>query len=518
MFGLFRPQTPRSPLSPPQKLWLERRMSWLARTFGVERPRRATVVLPTPAFFPDRYEQTDADARALYRRVCRCMDVDPRRAELEFYKDGDRGTLPTTSAYLPGPPERILVARSQFVDSMTLVATLTRRVAHMLLVGDGHLAPADPDVEALADLLAVWLGMGVFGANSVFREYSWGVLFEVWSIRKQGALSEQMYGYAFALFAWLRREAEPPWLGHLRLNVRAVCADGLDYLWQTGDTQFRTEPERDAAPDDPARVGRTLAGLRAPSVGARLSALWDMPALVVPAETAVPAVRPLLGDADPFVRAAAAEVLGSHGPAAEAVVSDLIDRVLLDRDRAVRQAAVVALGRIGRRAEVVVPTLLPLLRSSEADECACAAWALGFFGAGAVEAIGPLIDLLEHEDDGLAGEAACALAGIGALAAPAVPALIRALEQGEGCLPATAAYVLGQIYPGSETVREALRRALRDPRREVVAEARQALGLPGPAEGGEAPAPALTPRRSQHIQRPPFQVIPPPSIRRGQKE
>src|SRR5262245_28381795 len=74
MFGWFRPGCP---VGPKDKAWIENRMRWLAREFGLERLREAPVMLPTPEFFPDPYSGTKKAVRPIFERVCGCMKIDP---------------------------------------------------------------------------------------------------------------------------------------------------------------------------------------------------------------------------------------------------------------------------------------------------------------------------------------------------------------------------------------------------------------------------------------------------------
>src|SRR5262249_51087023 len=149
--------------------------------------------------------------------------------------------------YEQGPPERILINRSQLPEPLSLVGTLAHEVAHVLLLGDARISDESGDHELVTDLLTVFLGMGIFGSSCVIRETSKNsALMSWWSIGKRGYLSEKLYGYALALFAWARGEARPDWAHHLRPNVRAPFAKGLNYLQRTGDSLFRPEaPFRD---------------------------------------------------------------------------------------------------------------------------------------------------------------------------------------------------------------------------------------------------------------------------------
>jgi HEAT repeat protein len=448
-------------------------MDRLARLFGIGRLRAAAAILPTPDFFPDPYHRSEDDVRRLLDRICRYVSVDPGRLDLELFGGDPDGPREAVGYYVPGKREKILIERSQLQDPMALVATLAHEVAHALLLGDGKIRDDDPDSEYLTDLLTVFLGLGVFGANSVIREgYERVQNWYAWSIGKQGYLSERLYGYALALFAWIRSEAKPEWLSHLRLNVQAVCKQSLAYLVKTGDTQFGVKNEGEGTA---ACLARCVTALQAPSSGARLAALWDLTALGNRAEAAVPALARILKDAEPSLQAAAAEALGAVGPATEAAVSDLLEAALQDGNEGLCRSAVRALGQIGRRPESVVPTLLDLLARGEPDLQLIAVEALGAFGPAAAAAVPALAAVLEDADDNLAGEAAWALARLGEAGRPAIPDLVRALKSGEGVLPVKAAFALGEIGAGVEEVVPALRRALGSSDDEVREEAEAAL-------------------------------------------
>src|SRR5262249_11714742 len=84
MFAWFRP---RCPLGTWEKTWTEQRMGWLARQFGLERLRRARVVLPTPEFFGGPYEARPEDARRFMARLCPFMGLDFHSLQLEVLAD-----------------------------------------------------------------------------------------------------------------------------------------------------------------------------------------------------------------------------------------------------------------------------------------------------------------------------------------------------------------------------------------------------------------------------------------------
>ncbi|MFN3165463.1 MAG: hypothetical protein ACE37H_00195 [Phycisphaeraceae bacterium] len=81
--------------------------------------------------------------------------------------------------------------------------------------------------------------MGVFNANSVVSDVQWSADgWSGWSVGRHGYLPEDVFGYAFAVYAWKRREHNPDWAKYLRPNVRHVFKKGLRYLEHAGSESF----------------------------------------------------------------------------------------------------------------------------------------------------------------------------------------------------------------------------------------------------------------------------------------
>lgn len=74
----------------------------------------------------------------------------------------------------------------------------------------------------MTDLLTIFLGMGIFTANSAarFKQYQDGRR-QGWSMQALGYLPEQIHGYALAKFAMERGVEKPDWAKHLCTNVRS---------------------------------------------------------------------------------------------------------------------------------------------------------------------------------------------------------------------------------------------------------------------------------------------------------
>jgi hypothetical protein len=79
-----------------------------------------------------------------------------------------------------------------------------------------------PDHEPMTDLLTVFLGLGIFTANSAARFKQFQEDRKIgWSMQRLGYLPEPVFGYALARFAIERGENKSEWTRHLSSNVRS---------------------------------------------------------------------------------------------------------------------------------------------------------------------------------------------------------------------------------------------------------------------------------------------------------
>jgi hypothetical protein len=258
MLGL----SPKLPISEEERVWTDQGFARLEKMLGRSRLLEAKVILPDNTHFPDRYDRTSATVESLFRRICDYMEVDHNRIELEIFPDEEeelREILPywrgnsggcaglySREADASEGHERLLIAlkASLAKDAFPLIATIAHELGHVILLGDGLIDPATPDHEPMTDLLTVFLGFGIFSANSaaLFRQYQ-DERRHGWSMQRLGYLSQEIYGYALARFAAERGETKPLWAGHLSTNVRAYFRRSNAWLAKHG-TQTRTKPIR----------------------------------------------------------------------------------------------------------------------------------------------------------------------------------------------------------------------------------------------------------------------------------
>jgi hypothetical protein len=384
MLGWF---ATKCPLDTQEKAWTELRMRWLADQFGIERLLRAPVVLPTEEFFPDPYEGTAADAQRILDRLCRYMAINPHRLQLDVCMNEQ---LPGAAGhYEPGERPIIRVAEAQLADPHRLVATLAHELAHELLLGSGRLSAEVEDHEMVTDLLPVFLGVGVFAANATVQETQrrYGEWY-LWSLGRQGYLPARVFGYAFALFAFMRDEVEPEWASFLRLDASTVLRQGLRYLDESDDSLFHPDTIRERR--RPPTASEAVERLETGSPTVRLATLWDLRDQARPHPDVIEAVMRCLTDRDPAIPGEAARTLAALGASAETTLPPLL-KALHASSADTRAGAAHALGALRTQPGTVIPELCALLEDGSKIVLSAAALALRQFGTQAELAVRRLL-------------------------------------------------------------------------------------------------------------------------------
>lgn len=252
MFGWFKPQCP---VDIEAKRWIESRLRWLSDQFGHDTFTRRALILPTPDYFPDPMDGTDASVRNLLDQVCRYMDVRPDRVALELFTNennlwlvnDDGKYLPTGAAGLydeQSDKTVIHIDTSEMMNLSGLVGTMAHELAHLRLMGERRLTGDEYDNELLTDLTAVFHGFGIFLGNS---PRNWDSQYSVWpgtTLKRPEYMTLPMFAYAIAHAAWFRGERKPPWYQFLSFDLRPCFKQAIRYLVKTEDSTFA--PQRAA--------------------------------------------------------------------------------------------------------------------------------------------------------------------------------------------------------------------------------------------------------------------------------
>jgi len=264
MFGF----APKLPISEEDRLWVNEGFNRLEKLLGRRRMLEATVITPTAEDFPDPYDKSGEAAERLFSRVCDYMDV--KRSEIEFAIFPDetgelKAILPswrgsseryaaglyvhamekkTSKGNNDGPQTAVVGIRSsQLEDPLALVATMAHELGHVILLGGGLMDPKTPDHEPMTDLLTVFLGLGIFTANSAgrFKQFQDDRHFG-WSMQRLGYLPEEVFGYALAKFVVERSEDKVAWERHLSTNVRSYFKRSRGWLVKNSEYVATAKP------------------------------------------------------------------------------------------------------------------------------------------------------------------------------------------------------------------------------------------------------------------------------------
>jgi len=237
--------SPKLPVSDEERLWVDEGFRRLEKLLGRRRMLEATVITPTAEDFPDPFDKASAaSVEKLFGRVCNYMHVDRKSLDFEVFPDETeelRRILPywrggpgkqAAGLYLHAMEERVSEERdgaaivairsSQLKDPVALVATIAHELGHVILLGQGLMSPKTSDHEPMTDLLTVFFGLGIFNANSANQFKQWqDDRMQGWSMQRLGYLTEEIFGYALAKFAFERGEDKLEWERHLSTNIRS---------------------------------------------------------------------------------------------------------------------------------------------------------------------------------------------------------------------------------------------------------------------------------------------------------
>jgi hypothetical protein len=364
-------------------------MRWLADHFGIDRLLQAEVIQPTDAYFPGEYLQSNKDVERFFCLICGWMQLDRKRFHLEIRPDEQLLDAAGRYRFRQKKPSVIQVAKSQLTEPEFLVATLAHELAHEMLLGDGRLRADESDQEWVTDLLPVFLGLGIFAANAAQRVKSLGLGWT--SHRSQGYLQPATFGYALALFAFMRGESKPSWRTHLSQHVAPPFKASLRFLFKTNDTLFHPATIREKSV--PVSTAVALSTLEKNSPSSHLALLWELAQVATPAPELARGVLRCFTDGDEAVSPQAARVLPRFGSAA-AFAGPVLVNILCNGESDRRANAASILGELRLCPEEAIPALMAQLSDKDNQVLKAAALGLSRFGPTAEAVVPYLLDRL----------------------------------------------------------------------------------------------------------------------------
>jgi hypothetical protein len=240
------------PASEEEKALVEECFLKLESLLGTRRMRSADVVTPTKHYFPHAYDGSPEALAVVFETLRRQAALKRRVATLVTFQGGEEMPEEDESGlmrhsrckgkagiyWLEEDVHHIAVHANVVVDPQAVVGTIAHELSHAVLTEAG----ADREYvhhEAMTDLAAVYIGLGILVANSLLRRQGWvesGM--QYWRLKRTGYISPEMAGWALALFACARGETDPAWAKYLETDPQAYLKQGTRYLRATRDTRF----------------------------------------------------------------------------------------------------------------------------------------------------------------------------------------------------------------------------------------------------------------------------------------
>lgn len=257
MFGFFsNKQNNGCPIDNGMRLWMENTFLWLAGQFGQDNIATKKMLLPTPEHFPIRYDGSKESLVKTAEIVARQMEINIDEVSLDIYEQNiqeftgdfghriftqiDEDSKEKNSAGLYfGKNEQdkyeILIEKKNLNDPESLVATVAHEFAHIKILGERRL---DFNDELLTDLTPVVFGLGIFNANSAFKEHK---SFDSHGHQTIGYLKQREWGYALALYAFYRQEKNSDWIKYLTPNIKSDFRKSMNFIYANKGKVFIEE-------------------------------------------------------------------------------------------------------------------------------------------------------------------------------------------------------------------------------------------------------------------------------------
>jgi len=221
---------------------MEDAFRWMTVEFGLDSIQSAKVLLPTKEDFLADKNLSEKTTYYILEKIALQMCVDYDKIEIFFVEDpkniiGEDSIQPIhlipennpiyAGSYY-GVNEKgkyvISINKEQLNYPENIVATIAHELSHIILSDIRRVEEYD---EYLTDLLIVFYGIGIFGANSAFNFFK---NFYSWGYSKQGYLNEKEWTYALALFASIRGESSPEWALYLKKHIYKDLISSIKFI------------------------------------------------------------------------------------------------------------------------------------------------------------------------------------------------------------------------------------------------------------------------------------------------
>jgi hypothetical protein len=230
--------------------WVDSYYDKFLHIVGGDRFLKIRSILPTQDFFPHNFDGSYESALSITTCVCSFMNVNPEHINLYNFRDqredienslsdqmaswSGGGHISAAGVYSENVnSEKINIGlkKDNLSDPISLIATSAHEISHYILLKLWKFPRDNPDMEPVTDLLTIFLGFGIFTANSAiqFRQFQ-DYQKHGWSIKRHGYLDLETIGYSIAKWIRLRKEIKPDWIKYLCTDAKTYCNQTLKWL------------------------------------------------------------------------------------------------------------------------------------------------------------------------------------------------------------------------------------------------------------------------------------------------
>jgi hypothetical protein len=233
-------------LRPEDEDWLLEIWAYFLRNLGgIDDLRLSPIVTPSREFFPPTSAKGHARAEHVFacvRQHARLEDwhcklaAQPERPKTRVGEylvvKHDTNESPLGTFGVDGNEVLITYDPASVDNTFTLVATLAHELAHYLLGSVREEPPGGEDLHEFAtDLMTIYLGFGIFGANSAFNFRQHGdFMSQGWQSAGQGYLGEREWAFGLAMFLELRNDPSDTLREFLKPHIMADVQKARRYL------------------------------------------------------------------------------------------------------------------------------------------------------------------------------------------------------------------------------------------------------------------------------------------------
>ncbi len=249
MFGLFSKKRYQPTVTPEDKDWIERNITWFIEVFGFDKLKAQPFILPTTENFPYNNVKDGEQFQKLFEQLCNYWDVNPDEIIIKFFDDFKTKQWETLRPYgdfkEPGglynqiytTDKRrfnIQIAKSNLDNPQLLISVIAHELAHVKLLGGNYVYKNDPDLEPLTDLASIYFGFGIFVANSVQTK-------DIYWISRSGYLPNQLISYANALICYITEQNADNYYSIFNGNTIDLFKKDFEFINNTNDTTLTKE-------------------------------------------------------------------------------------------------------------------------------------------------------------------------------------------------------------------------------------------------------------------------------------